>query len=175
MIKAKDDVQEEEVKTNKADKNCGVIPGTILIVLGIIFLLPRLGVEFGNLWPTFILAPGLSFILFFLVSQNKKKTAAILIPGVILTLLSIFFYYQSFNGWWNADKLWPVYPFAVGLSFYVFYFASGRHDKGILIPANILSCFGIIFLILNYYTFNFWPLLLIIAGLIFILSSIRKR
>jgi len=171
----KDEIIEEEENKESLEKNYGgVIPGTILIILGILFLLPRLGVDFGNLWPTFILAPGLAFIIFFVVSKNKKKTAGILIPGIILTFLSIFFYYQAYSFWANANLLWPVYPLIVGLSFYAFYFASSRKDHGALIPANILTGVGVLFLILNYYSFNLWPLLFIIIGLLLVLSSARK-
>lgn len=172
----------EEVKEEKIEKEStkpdqrygGVIPGTILIVLGILFLLPRLGIDFGNLWPTFLLAPGLAFIIYYLLIPNRQKAAGILIPGLILTLLSFFFYYQTSNDWVDADKLWPIYPLVVGIAFYVFFLGSDKKDRGILIPATILSCVGILFLILNYYSFNLWPLVLIIVGLFFILTSKRK-
>jgi len=171
------EIKEEipEVQHVKEERYGGVIPGTILIILGILFLLPRLGINFGNLWPTFILAPGLAFIIFYLVSPNRKQIAGILIPGVILTLIASFFYYQSFSDWANAEKLWPVYPLAVGIALYTFYIASGRKDRAILVPANILTLMGLAFLVLNYYSFNFWPLILIIVGLILILTSVKKE
>jgi len=152
----------------------GIIPGVILIVLGILFLLPRLGVDFGNLWPMFLLAPGISFIIYYIFSTNKEKSSGILIPGTILVLMSVFFYAQTFSGWANSDKLWPIYPLIVGIAFYVKYLGGFRKDRGILVPANILTAIGIVFLILNYYSFNLWPLILIIVGLAFVLSGMRK-
>ncbi len=179
MIKEKQNNEqeaEEKSENNTSKKEYGgIIPGVILIVLGILFLLPRLGVDFGNLWPTFLLAPGISFIIYYIFSQNKEKTSGIMIPGTILVLLSSFFYFQAFSGWDDSDKLWPIYPFIVGLSFYAKYLAGYKKDRGILMPANILTGVGILFLILNYYSFNLWPLILIVAGMFFILSAVRKE
>jgi hypothetical protein len=178
MAKKKDDEQKKSVpveKETESKKYGGVIPGTILIILGILFLLPRLGVDFGNLWPTFLLAPGLAFVIYYFLTNKIKNNAGILIPGMILIFLSAFFYWQAYSTWANSDKLWPVYPLAVGLAFYISYLAGGRVDKGALIPANILTAVGVLFLILNYYSFNLWPLILIIIGLAIILSSMRKN
>jgi hypothetical protein len=166
----------EETPSKKLERDSsGIIPGVILIVLGILFLLPRLGVDFGNLWPTFLLAPGISFLIFYFFSINKKKNSGILIPAVILILTSFFFYGQTFSSWANAEKLWPIYPLIVGLSFYAKYLGGGKEDRGILMPANILTGAGLLFLVLNYYSFNLWPLILIIVGMCFILSAVRKN
>ncbi|HOX40784.1 MAG TPA: hypothetical protein PK263_01155 [bacterium] len=167
----------EEEKTEKSQSDDvragGVIPGVILIILGILFLLPRLGVDFGKLWPTFILAPGLAFWAFYLVSGRKEKNAGILIPGTITTLIAVFFYYLSATSWEKLSTLWPLFPLIVGISFYVFYLASGRKEKGILVPANILSLIGVLFLALNSISYNLWPLILIIVGVFFLVP--RKR
>lgn len=165
---------EEETKELKDSARGGIIPGVILIILGILFLLPRLGLDFGKLWPTFMLAPGLALAIFYAVSENKKKDAGIVIPATILILLSAFFYYMAVVSWQNIHLLWPVFPFVVGIALYLFYFLGGRKDKGSFISANILALVGIVFLVLNLLSYNFWPLILVVLGLIFILRSKKE-
>jgi len=61
-----------------------VIPATILILIGIIFLLDSLGWGPGmdKLWPIFILAPGISFLLMFFCKKiaGKKSLHLFCIP-----------------------------------------------------------------------------------------------
>jgi len=163
----------DEEKMKERDRG-SIIPGVILIVLGILFLLPKLGIDFGVLWPTFILAPGIAFFAFYLVSGNKEKNVGILIPATITTLLAIFFYFESFTDWKYAEKLWPVYPLIVGIAFFVTYLVNKRRDRGFLVPAGILGSIGILFLIVNFISVNLWPLFLILAGLYFIVFPKRK-
>lgn len=171
-----EDETKDQPKGREGKEDQGrLIPGVILIVLGIVFLLPRLGIDFGNLWPLLVVAPGIAFLVYYVLSKNKEDKAGIMIPAVITLLLGLFLLYQNLSNWSDADKLWPVYPLIVGISFYVFYLAGGRKEKGILIPANILALVGVGFLFLNFLTFNLWPLFLIIAGLVLILLPYRKK
>jgi hypothetical protein len=173
MTEEKEEVGKEEdgEKVAKQSNTGKIIPGVILIVLGILFLLPKLGINFGNLWPLFILAPGLAFLTFCYFSPDKQKQAGILIPGTILTLISIFFLYMNYAGWEKSDKLWPVYPLIVSIAFYLTYLGGGRKDKGLLVPANILGVVAVLFLIFGAVSFNLWPLILIIVGLFIILKK----
>lgn len=53
-------------------KKGGVIPGIILVLLGLIFLLNNYGVaniDIGRLWPLFLLIPG----LWILYEASKRK------------------------------------------------------------------------------------------------------
>jgi len=153
--------------------NGAMVPGIILILLGVLFLLPRLGLDFGNLWPTFVLVPGISLIVFYGFSKNKEKNVGLVIPIVILILSSIFLYYMAAVSWQGIDILWPVFPFIVGLALYVFYYFGDRKLSGVFISANILAGFGILFLVLNLISYNFWPLILVIGGMALILRSKR--
>jgi len=174
MEEKTDEKTEKVEKSTDPEDHGRLIPGVILIVLGIVFLLPRLGIDFGNLWPLLVMAPGIAFFVYYFLSKDRENKAGIIIPAAITVLLGFFLLYQNLSSWTDADKLWPIYPLIVGISFYAFYLASGRKEKGILIPANILSLVGIGFLFLNFLTFNLWPLFLIITGLVLILLPYRK-
>jgi hypothetical protein len=150
-----------------------LIPGTILIILGLLFLLPKLGINFGNLWPMFILAPGISFFVFYLFSNDRQKIRGVLIPAVITTSIAVLFFVLNFTSWEFLEKLWPFFPIFVALAFYVTYF-SGQKDRGLLVAANILSVTGLVFLSINIFSVNLWPLILILVGLYIILFPRRK-
>jgi len=84
--------------------NYGVImPGTILIVYGLMFLYSSLygWDDMGRLWPGFLFGPGLGFLLMFLFGTREK---GLLVPALILLLLAFIFW----GGFVFLFKLWPV-------------------------------------------------------------------
>jgi hypothetical protein len=171
-VNEKIEEQNEERQMNRG----AVMPGVILIIVGLIFLLPQFGIGSANgLWPAFILAPGLGFIAMWLTSKNKAKDAGLLIPGTIITLISAFFFYLNWAGWSKMANLWPIFPLIVGIAFYKFFFASGRRDRGILVPANILLLVGLFFLILQSYTYKLWPIILILLGILMIVAGKKEK
>lgn len=169
-------MKDDEEKEEKHNSKGAILPGMILIILGLAFFLPQLGIgESGDLWPAFILAPGLGFLALYLASDNRKRMAGLLIPGVISALIAIFFFVLNYAGWEHMKTLWPMFPLFVGISFYTFYLGSGRQNPGILIPANILLLVGVVFLALSSYSYKFWPIVLIGLGLIMIFFGKKDK
>ena len=92
-------------------ENYGLLmPGSILLIIGILFLyLTQTGwYQMEDLWPTFILAPGVGFFMMCLFGPKKNK---LWIPGTILVLLAIIFYAQFYYYF----PYWPVIFILVGL------------------------------------------------------------
>lgn len=142
-----------------------LIWGVFLIVMGIVFIvgnLSRVGME--ALWPVFPLAVGLAFWVGYF---NDRKNFGLLMPGSILVVVSLLFFYCNFLGWWRMETLWPVFILAPAVGFLAIYFG-GTKDQGLLVPAGILSLVGIIFLFVSYGFGDYWPVFLIIAGIILI-------
>ena len=86
-----------------------LMPATILTIVGILFLYCE---QFGwwnmsNLWPVFLMAPGLGFMLMYLFGEQE---AGLLIPGTLMLVLGIFF--LSINEW--AGRWWPVILIILG-------------------------------------------------------------
>ena len=87
-----------------------LMPGTILLAYGFIF---QYCVLYGwywmdELWPVFLLGPGLGFFFMYLLGQREKE---LLIPGSILTGLAILF-------WIGRDMwrfFWPLLFIGVGI------------------------------------------------------------
>lgn len=148
--------------------------GLLLILIGLFFQ----GVNSGwlsldnqELWPFFIIAPGLLLIALAFTTSAKNT----ILPGVIVTGVGLFFLMRQWGLLpWSMDLLWPVFPGLVGLGFLLTY-TMGTRDKGLLVPAFILLGICLIFLAINFNLLShsiwrYWPVVLIIGGLFLILS-----
>ena len=87
-----------------------LLPATILIVTGLLFLYCQLygWYHMGDLWPIFIMAPGAGFILMYLLGRQE---AELLIPGGILLAVGIVFLSASDWAW----RWWPAVLIVVGI------------------------------------------------------------
>lgn len=151
-----------------------LLPGIILIIIGISYLLSELHIVRSNMiWPMFILAPGLGFLALYISSNNKRASSGLIIPGIVTTLIGLFFFYLIFAGWDKMEFLWPIFPFIVGISFFLYFFGNGRQEseRGILIPATVLVTVGILFPIIARFRYRLWPLILIVVGAMMLISG----
>lgn len=87
-----------------------IMPGTILLIYGLLFQYCAAEGWFWMeyLWPVFLLGPGLGFFLMYLLGTRES---GLLVPGFVLTFLSIFFWWGE-EGW---HYFWPVLLIVVGL------------------------------------------------------------
>ena len=150
-----------------------VIWGIFFILLGCLLVADRIfNLDLFNayrFWPTFVIIPGLIFEIAYFVT---KKAPGILVPGGILTVLGILFYFESFTDWSFSEYTWPIYLLAVAIGLFQFYLFSGK-NKGVLIPVFILTTIAVIafacmFLNLTSQMYNSG----IIIGVIFIALGI---
>jgi LiaF transmembrane domain len=146
-----------------------VFPGILLIILGLVFLLPNfLDVRVGDLWPAFLLGPGLIF--FFMFSRDRKNYG-LLMPATILTVMGLMFFALTLR-MTSMDTIWPLFIISPGLGLFLMYLL-GKREKGLLIPAGILICVGLVFLIgASHYSY-LWPAVLIAIGIIFLFNAKR--
>lgn len=149
-----------------AGQRHNLIWGILLILIGILFLVgntSRMGMEL--LWPVFPLAVGIAFWIGYF---NDRKNYGLLMPGSILIVVSVLFMYCNLTHWWRMEYLWPIFILAPATGFVAMYFGGSR-DSGLLIPAGILGAVGFIFLFLSSGLGDYWPVFLIVAGLLLIL------
>lgn len=160
----------------------GMFWGLILIVAGGLLLANNLGqwylFRMERLWPLFLLIPGLAFEVGYF---SQKRNSGLLVPGGILTILGLLFFFEIFTGWQFSAFTWPVYPLAVAAGLFQKYLFSGR-PHGLLIPTFILtavSCVAFASMFLN--SIRQWvnidlvlPVLLVLSGLIILLNSRQK-
>lgn len=149
-----------------------LIWGIILIVIGFLFLGHNLDwfyLEWGNLWPLFLIAGG---VLFWSGWMMNRHEYGLLMPGTVLLTYGLMFFYCTTNGWEWMEQLWPVFLLGPGLGFFFMYLL-GNQEKGLLIPASILTVLALLFWSGHDVFRFFWPIALIVVG-VFLLINTRK-
>ncbi len=153
--------------------------GVILVIVGLVILLDKIGIlSLG--WEKVISIISVIYGAYlgysgFGLDSNRK-----VFWGSILFFFGIYLFIDSF-GFLNPDVhfFWPVVMIVIGLSFFMS-FVNRPKDFALLLPAVVLVGIGVLFLLTNLgiiYSFElweniekFWPVLLIILGLYFILK-----
>jgi len=162
-----------------------LVPGVILILIGIALLLRQLGVfyiDWRQIFPILLLVLGGLF--FISIKTRDDKGAAF--PATFFFVLGLFFLIRNYDifsfdyYFYGFEDFWPIFLIAVGLGFIVMYFFK-PHDWGVLIPGGVLLFFGIVLLLRNtgvLYWRNFadyWPLILIAVGVSVVFNSLRRK
>jgi len=148
-------------------KTSDMIVGIGLVILGFLFLSENFGyIEFNfqNVWPVFVMLGGIGFTIGYL---QDRKNYGLLMPASILTIYGLLFFYCSIEGWYMMSVWWPVFIIGPGIGFFMMYILGGR-EKGLLFPATILTVIGLLFLISHSGFWRYWPLVLIIIGIVMI-------
>lgn len=156
--------------------------GILCILFGILLLANYIFdinlLQMHNLWPLFVLIPGLCFESIF---YTTKKIPALLIPGGILSVIGMLFFVEIITNWELSAYTWPIYIVSVVVGLFQFYFFIGK-PKVLLVIISILSIiagtslFIIILTSLIYFIQQtiIIPIALILIG-IFILYNSKKK
>jgi len=92
-------------------RNYGLLmPASVLLIIGLLFTYLTLTGwgSMEDLWPTFILAPGIGFLLMALYAPKPNK---LWFPGSILIVVATVFYAR----FWDYLRYWPVILIILGL------------------------------------------------------------
>jgi len=159
--------------------NRRAFPGWILVIVGMLLLLGSLRViNWGNIWPIFPLAVGLAFYAGFFGRKEKPAgSVGLLMPGTILIILSLTFFYSNIMGWDVWERIWPIAPFSVGAGFFAMYYW-GTKERDLLIPGWILVGISLI----SYIIFGLGrggriilALVVIVAGALLLLGASKSK
>jgi hypothetical protein len=154
-------------------KRNNFIPGLLLIGAGMLMFAGKLGVldiGIGFLWPMFLIVPGLIFEFSFFTTGRNPGT---LVPGGILTVYGLFFFFNILTKWTFMDSLWPIFILgpAIGLlQLYLF----GNRARGVLIAASILGLISTVMLSFTLFGFAvdyIAPVLLILLGVLILTNG----
>lgn len=148
-------------------KKINYIFGLLLLFIGAMLILSNFGVieiVWDNLWPLFLLIPGIFFELSYFI---YRKDAGLLVPGGILITYGLLFLVNVNYGWHLMDNLWPIFPLGVAIGLLQLYLF-GEREKGLLIPVGILGTISLFFLISNLVFIDFR----LLAGILLMLIGI---
>lgn len=157
--------------------------GIFLIIIGVLSLLNKVLdlnlFSLSNLWPLFILVPGLLFEISYF---SKRLEPGFLVPGGILTTVGLLFLFQTLTNWELIEYSWPIFPLSVAIGLFQLYIF-GRKEKTLLIPILILSSISIISWASMFLSGLFswidkgliFPVILIIIGAFLLLNNLKKR
>ncbi|MBU0963628.1 hypothetical protein KKC06_01155 [Patescibacteria group bacterium] len=148
--------------------------GSCIILFGVLLLLSQFGINinFGNIWPIAILIPGLFFWILFL--SKKDKSGGVLIPGTILVVYSLYFFFNQVTDYEFAGQTSFVFIIGVSLGFFAAYFLPQKKEPIFLVPAWILLAISIFILLITVFNGSWWPILIIILGIWLLFKNYKK-
>ncbi|MBZ4646954.1 MAG: hypothetical protein PWR27_540 [Petroclostridium sp.] len=143
----------------------GIVPGVILIGLGILFLLNNYNIDIGD-W--FVLGVGVAFIIAYF---TKRKTG-FLIAGLILSYLGSLIFLNN-TRLIDEELFGSLVIIMLGLAFLTVYFV--KKKTGFVFPGFILPAIGIYNYVMsleNVKQSEVWPLIFMTLAMAFLLIFI---
>ena len=141
-------------------KKINYIFGFLLLFIGVLLILANFGVIkiiWDNLWPLFLLIPGIVFELSYFIYRKDDGNcggiedfpgSGLLVLGGILITYGLLFSVNVIYGWHLMEDLWPIFLLGVAVGLLQAYLFGGR-EKYLLIPVGILGAISLFFLINN--------------------------
>jgi hypothetical protein len=178
-------LREGSMETKSRSKRGDIAGGLILVLIGIVFLIwqlapelisSTLGINFT--WPLLIVGMGAIFLLAGIITLQ----GGFLVPAAILGGIGGILYYQNTTGDWASwAYIWALIPGFVGFGLLVgsFIDRSMRDARKagfymLLISLAVTALFGGFFT--NNIGFDYaWPIILILAGIVFLFQGIFRR
>lgn len=176
----------DEIQVNLTGSWCNymkyqrIFPGIILIGFGAYFLLQETGVAIFPrffTWPTLLIIVGLAFLGQGYLSKESEG----ILPGVIMTGFGLHFHFSGHLSFW-PDNTVGMLILIISVGFFMKYLKTNSglaHAALFFILAallmfydNLVGYFGILQNGMNF-VWKFWPALLIVIGLYFLLK--RKK
>jgi hypothetical protein len=161
-------------------KRSSIVGGVILILAGGILLLlqmfPALAdvLDLSEQWPLIIVGVGLLFLVGAVLAAPPLA-----VPGAIIAGIGAILYYQNLTGDWASwAYAWTLIPGMVGLGLILSSLFAGNWRDGLPAGGRLLLISLLLFVVFGLLFGSFgqlgryWPVLLILAGLWFLL---RRR
>lgn len=163
-------------------KHSSIVTGTILIVVGLLFLVVQLfpglpfDLDIAQQWPLIIVSVGVLLILSALFG-----TPALAIPGSIVTGIGAILYVQNLTDTWSSwAYVWTLIPGFVGIGLILAGLLGHQRRTSWRDGSKLLIISAVLFLIFGAF-FNglgdlgqYWPVVLIGLGLWLLLPR-RQR
>lgn len=168
-------------------RGSSVVAGLILLLVGGVLLVNQMypGLLANILpdtivitWPWFVIGTGLVFIFFALLTG----TGGLAVPGSVIGTIGLILYYQNTTGDWESWAfIWVLIPASVGLGIILSSLIEGHLRSAIpgvwllLINLVIFLVFWAIFRRDSALLSAYWPVILIVAGVLILIQSLLGR
>lgn len=163
-------------------RDSSAIVGIILILTGIALVLGQydlFGFKYLRSYGFFIVG------IIFLVQGISNSSQPRIYFSTVITLFGLYYILDTVNIIYAYRELnIPIYVLILGLSFYPMFFFGNRKLNHLLV-GNLITLIGLMFLFwhlevidhhfLIKFIDRYWPLILIILGLIFLIGSFQHQ
>jgi hypothetical protein len=154
--------------------------GTVLILLGLVFLATQLVPGLGLIlsWPWIVIGVGAALLVIGLLVGAPDMA----VPACIVSGIGGILYYQNLTGDWTSwSYAWALIPTFVGVGMLLAAVLGGRSRGAYREGLRTLVVGVVLFLVFGSFFGAFtwlgayWPLLLVAAGLLVLVEGFFKR
>jgi hypothetical protein len=168
------------VKTNQKNS---LIFGLFLIVIGALFItyqfIPGLKTTLRDIvtWPMIIIALGAYLVIKHLVEQDNQG----IVSGCVILGIGGLLYWQNLTHTWDAWYNWLLVPGFVGVGHLLTSLAGNRSGRPLERGLWLIGLSAVLYAIfspllkVNWMAQQYWPILLIAAGLFLIVKAVRRN
>lgn len=172
------------MQTNRSNAGALVV-GALLIGFGLLSLVGRVftGMDWGFLWPFAVI--GFGALFFIVMFAHGKSSAALAIPGSIVTGIGLVLLFQNiFHHWESMSYFWTLIIMFVGIGIYLMgWYGEDEQQKRsgaklIRVGVILFVIFGAFFeMLFSSFSSLVFPVLLIALGayLVVVRSGMLKR
>lgn len=165
-------------------KRSTLVIGILLVLVGAYFILGNLVPSFNDWinisysWPLIVIAVGIGLLVVGLLVGAPDMA----IPAVIVGGIGGILYYQNLSGNWGSwSYLWTLIPGFSGIGMLLAYLLGSRGEHSIRSALDTIGTSLVMFVIFGAFfgafkmLGDYWPLLLVAAGVLLALRSLIKR
>lgn len=158
--------------------------GILLVLVGAYFIVANLIPSFNDWinvtlsWPLIVIAVGVGLLFLGLLVGAPEMA----IPAVIVGGIGAILYYQNLSGNWGSwSYLWTLIPGFSGVGILLAYLLGSRGEHTLRSALDTIGTSLVMFVIFGAFfgafkvLGNYWPLLLVAAGVLLGLRSLIKR
>lgn len=165
-------------------RRTGLVGGTLLILLGVWFLLVQYVPEFEGLlniefsWPLFVIGAGVVLLILGLLTGEPGMA----VPACIVGGIGVLLYYQNQTGNWASwAYAWTLIPGFAGVGAIFAGLLGDKSKNSIRDGLNLILISAVMFLIFGSFLGGldllgpYWPVLLILLGVWFLIQPLFRR
>jgi hypothetical protein len=165
-------------------RRTGLVGGTLLILLGLWFLLVQFVPEFEGLlniefsWPLFVIGAGVVLLILGLLTGEPGMA----VPACIVGGIGVLLYYQNMTGNWASwAYAWTLIPGFAGVGAILAGLLGDKPKQSVKDGINLILISAVMFVVFSSFLGGqnllgpYWPVLLILLGLWFLIQPLFRR